>query len=259
LTTFEILGRRLEYRWIGPRPGDSPSIVLLHEGLGCVAMWRDFPDRLAAATGCSALVYSRTGYGGSDPVSGMRTVRYMHEEALDVLPSVLGHFKIEHVVLFGHSDGASIALIHAGARSSSVRELVLEAPHVFAEPVSIEGITRITADYETTRLKERLARHHGTNTDPMFRAWSDVWLSPEFRQWNIEEYLPAIECPVLVVQGEDDQYGTIRQVDAVVTQVRGPAESLVIPHCGHSPHSERPEEVLEAAARFIRKTLEAGS
>jgi pimeloyl-ACP methyl ester carboxylesterase len=218
-------------------------------------MWRDFPDRLAAATGCGALLYSRTGYGGSDPVIGKRPVRYMHEEALEVLPAVLGHFDLGKVVLFGHSDGASIALVHAGTHPGSVRALILEAPHVFVEPVSIEGITRITADYETTRLKERLTRHHGGNTDSMFRGWSDVWLSPEFREWNIEEYLPAIECPVLVVQGEDDQYGTLEQLDAVVAQVRGPAERLVIPRCGHSPHSERPDEVLEVVARFVQKAI----
>jgi pimeloyl-ACP methyl ester carboxylesterase len=257
LTSFEILGRHLEYRWIGPRPDDAPSIVFLHEGLGCLGMWRDFPERLASATGCGALVYSRMGYGASDPVRGRRPVRFMHDEALDVLPAVLERFKLQEVVLFGHSDGASIALIHAGAHPSSVRALILEAPHVFVEPVSIEGIARITADYETTRLKERLTRHHGSNTDPMFRAWSDVWLSPGFRQWEIQEYLPAIECPVLVVQGEDDQYGTLKQVDAVMTQVRGPAESLILPRCGHSPHSERPNEVLEAAARFVKKTLGA--
>ena len=256
MTSFEVIGRHLEYRWIGPRPGDAPSIVFLHEGLGCVAMWRDFPDRLAAAAGCGALVYSRTGYGGSGALVGRRPVRYMHDEALEVLPAVLGHFELEQAVLFGHSDGASIALIHAGAHSGTVRALVVEAPHVFVEPVSIEGITRIAADYETTNLRDRLTRYHGSNTDAMFRAWSDVWLSPEFRQWNIEEYLPAIACPVVVVQGEDDQYGTIRQVEAVVRQVGGPAESLVLPRCGHSPHSERSDEVLEAAARFIEKALD---
>jgi pimeloyl-ACP methyl ester carboxylesterase len=258
LTSFEILGRHLEYRWIGPRPDDAPSIVFLHEGLGCLGMWRDFPERLASATGCGALVYSRMGYGASDPVRGPRPVRFMHDEALEVLPAVLEHFKLEEVVLFGHSDGASIALIYAGARSGSVRALVLEAPHVFVEPVCIEGITRIAADYETTRLRARLARHHGPNTDSMFRTWTDVWLSPEFRQWNIEEYLPAIECPVLVVQGEDDAYGTLKQVDSVVTRVKGPAQSLLLEHCGHSPHSERPDEVLGAAARFVQESLDAG-
>ncbi len=252
----EVLGRQLEYRWIGPHPGDAPSIVFLHEGLGCLGMWRDFPERMVSATGCGALVYSRMGYGGSDPVREPRPIRFMHDEALDVLPAVFEHFKLEEVILFGHSDGASIALIHAGVRSGSVRGLVLEAPHVFVEPVCIEGITQIAADYETTRLRERLARHHGHNTDSMFRTWTDVWLRPEFRRWNIEEYLPAIECPVLVVQGEDDAYGTLEQVDAVVTRVKGPAESLLLQHCGHSPHSERPEEVLEATARFVRETLD---
>jgi pimeloyl-ACP methyl ester carboxylesterase len=258
LTSFEILGRHLEYRWIGPHPGDAPSIVFLHEGLGCMGTWWGFPDRLASATGCGALVYSRIGYGGSDSLIGKRPIRYMHDEALGVLPAVLEHFKLEKVLLFGHSDGASIALIHAGAHSNSVLGLIVEAPHVFVESISIEGIERITAEYGTTRLKERLARYHGSNTDSMFRGWSDVWLSPGFRKWNIEEYLPAIECPVLVVQGENDQYGTLKQVDAVVAQVGGSVESLVLPRCGHSPHSERPDEVLEAATLFVRKAFETG-
>ncbi len=256
LTSLEILGRRLEYRWIGPRPGDAPSIVFLHEGLGCVGTWREFPERLASATGCGALVYSRMGYGGSDPLIGKRPVRYMHDEALGALPAVLEHLKLENVVLFGHSDGASIALIHAGAQGGSVRGLIVEAPHVFVESISIEGIRRTTADYETTRLKERLARYHGSNTDSMFRGWSDVWLSPEFLEWNIEEYLPAIKCPVLVVQGEDDRYGTLKQVDAVVAQAGGSVESLILPRCGHSPHSERPDEVLKAATRFIKNAID---
>lgn len=255
---LEVLGYHLEYRWIGPPPGNAPSIVFLHEGLGCVGMWRDFPDRVASAAGCSALVYSRVGYGASDPARGTRPVRFMHDEALDVLPAVLEHFMLERVVLFGHSDGASIALIHAGARLRPVGALVLEAPHVFVEPVTIEGITRIAEGYEKTGLRERLARHHGGNTDSMFRSWTGVWLSPEFREWNIEGYLPAIECPVLVLQGEDDAYGTLRQVDAVVTQVEGPARSLVLAGCGHSPHSERPDVVLEAVARFVRQTLDLG-
>ena len=256
--SFEVLGSRLEYRWIGPRPGDAPTIVFLHEGLGCLAMWRDFPDRMASAAGCGALVYSRLGYGASESVRGPRPVRFMHDEALDVLPAVIEHFKLVEVILFGHSDGASIAVIYAGARLGPVRALVLEAPHVFVEPVCIESIARIAEAYETTRLRERLARYHGGNTDSMFRTWTDVWLTPEFRQWNIEEYLPAIESPVLVVQGEDDEYGTLRQIDAVATQVRGPAKSLVLAHCGHSPHSDQPDEVLEAAGRFVQKTLDAG-
>ena len=265
---LEVLGQHLEYRWIGPRPDDAPTIVFLHEGLGCQQTWRDFPDRLAFATGCGALVYSRIGHGASDPVRGPRPIRFMHDEGLDVLPAIVEHFRLGEVVLFGHSDGASIAVVYAGARSRGVggpqglplgpgpvRALVLEAPHVFVEPVCVERIARVTEEYETTRLRERLARYHGANTDSMFRSWTDVWLRPEFARWNIEEYLPSIECPVLVVQGEDDEYGTLAQVDAVLTQVKGPAESLVLPRCGHSPHSDRPSEVLEAASRFLRQVL----
>ena len=221
-------------------------------------MWRDFPDRMASATGCGALVYSRMGYGASEPVRGPRAVRFMHDEALDVLPAVIERFKLKEVVLFGHSDGASIAIIYAGALLAPVRALVLEAPHVFVESICLESITRIARAYETTRLRERLARYHLGNTDSMFQTWTDVWLRPEFRQWNIEEYLPAIESPVLVVQGEDDKLGTVRQVDAVVAQVSGPAKSLVLARCGHSPHSDQPDEVLEAAGRFVRQALGVG-
>ena len=254
-SAVEVLGRRLECRWIGPRPGDAPTIVFLHEGLGCVTMWRDFPDRLASAAGCGALVYSRPGYGGSDPAPGPWPVRFMHREALDVLPAVLDHFRLEEVVLFGHSDGASIAVIYAGAHPGRSSALVLEAPHVFVEPVCTGRIARIAEEYKITRLRERLLRHHGANTDSMFKAWTDVWLRPEFRSWNIEEFLPAIECPVLVVQGEGDEYGTLRQVDTILREVESPAESLVLPGCGHSPHSDRPTEVLEASAGFLRRAL----
>ena len=255
LSTVEALGRRLEYRWIGPRPGNAPTIVFLHEGLGCVTMWRDFPERVAAGAGCGALVYSRRGYGGSDPAPAPWPVSFMHEEALEVLPAVLERFRVEKSVLFGHSDGASIALIYAGARAGCSSALVLEAPHVFVEPVCTGRIARLAGEYGTTRLKERLTRHHGANTDSMVKAWSDVWLRPEFRLWNIEEFLPAIECPVLVVQGEDDEYGTLRQVDSVLAGVGGPAESRVLPRCGHSPHSERPSEVLEASVEFLQRAL----
>ena len=227
-------------------------------------MWRDFPDRVASATGCGALVYSRLGYGSSDPVRGPRSVRFMHEEGLEVLPAVVEHFGLQNILLYGHSDGASIALIFTGmacsaaaaiARRVPVTALVLEAPHVFVEPVCIERIARLAGDYETTRLRERLMRYHGGNTDSMFRSWTEVWLTPEFRQWNIEQSLPPIDAPVLVIQGEDDDYGTLRQVESVVAQVRGPAESLVLPRCGHSPHTDQPEKVLEGSSRFLRQAL----
>lgn len=252
---IEVRGHHLEYRWIGPTPTEAPTLVFLHEGLGSAGLWRDFPDRVAAATGCGALVYSRLGYGASDPVTGPRSVRFMHDEALDVLPAVIAHFQLKDFVLFGHSDGASIAILYTGSRLGSVRALVLEAPHVFVEPVCVESIARMKEAYETTDLRQRLARRHGENTDSMFRTWADVWLRSEFLRWNIEEYLPAITSPVLVIQGEDDEYGTVRQVEAVVSQVQGPAESLVLPRCGHSPHKDQPDRVLDAAAGFIRRTL----
>jgi pimeloyl-ACP methyl ester carboxylesterase len=247
----------METRWIGPGPERAPTLVFLHEGLGSATLWRDFPDRVAAASGCGALVYSRQGYGASPPIAGPRAVRFMHDEALEVLPEVLASFGIESPILFGHSDGASIALIYAGARLGPVRGLVLEAPHVFVEPVCVESIARLAAAYETTDLGQRLARHHGANTDSMFRTWADVWLRPEFLGWNIEEYLSAIEAPVLVVQGEDDEYGTLAQVEAVTGQVAGPAESLVLAHCGHSPHRDQPEAVLAAAVGFVRRVAQA--
>jgi pimeloyl-ACP methyl ester carboxylesterase len=252
---FEVLGQRLEYRWIGPDPAGAPTVVFLHEGLGCVGMWRDFPDRLASETGCGALVYSRLGYGSSDPVRAPRPVRFMHDEALEVLPAVVEHFRLENVILYGHSDGASIALIYAGACRVPLTALVLEAPHVFVEPICTDRIARLAREYETTRLRERLMRHHGANTDSMFRSWTEVWLTPEFRKWNIEEYLPSIGARILAIQGEDDDYGTLRQVGAVLKGVHCPAESLVLPRCGHSPHTDQPDEVLEAATRFIRQTL----
>lgn len=252
---LEVLGRRLEYRWIGARPDEAPTIVFLHEALGSVSTWRDFPARLAAETGCGALVYSRTGHGGSGALSGPRSVRYLHDEALEVLPAVLAHFALSEVVLFGHSDGASMAILLAGARPGAVRGVILEAPHVFVEEAALAGIRRTTEAYETASLRERLSRHHGEGTDALFRAWAEIWLRPGFRGWNIEEYLPSVTCPVLVIQGEDDPYGTLRQVDAVVSQVRGTIRPLVLPKCGHSPHSERPEDVLAAAAGFIKETF----
>jgi pimeloyl-ACP methyl ester carboxylesterase len=255
--TFELRGTTLEYRWTAARVERTPALVFLHEGLGSAGMWRDFPNRVATATGCAALVYSRRGYGTSSPVAGARSVRFMHDEALDVLPAVLAHFGLDDVILFGHSDGASIALIYTGARRGPVRALVLEAPHVFVEPICVESIAKIHHAYETTNLGERLARYHGANTDSMFRTWTDVWLRPAFLEWNIEEYLRPIEAPVLVIQGEDDEYGTAKQLEAVVSQVSGPAESLLLPRCGHSPHRDQPEAVLDAASAFIRRTLTA--
>jgi pimeloyl-ACP methyl ester carboxylesterase len=251
-------GVRLEARWIGPGPAAAPTLVFLHEGLGSASLWRDFPDRLAAETGCGALVYSRAGYGASDPVPLPRPVRFMHDEAI-VLAEVLAAAGIRQAVLVGHSDGASIALIFAGIAGGSptpgLRGLILEAPHVFTEPHGLASIAKIGEAYRTTDLRERLARHHGANVDVAFRGWNDVWLDPAFRAWNLEAFLPAITVPSLILQGEDDEYGTWRQVEAIARQSGGPVEALALPACGHSPHRERPDLALPAMARFVRAFL----
>jgi pimeloyl-ACP methyl ester carboxylesterase len=248
-------GKRLEYLWFGAPPGEAPTIVFLHEGLGSAGLWRDFPARLAEATACGALVYSRAGYGASDAVELPRPIRFMHHEAV-VLGEVLDGLGIREHVLFGHSDGASIALIHAGSEPrAGLRSLVAEAPHVFAEPHGLASIARMAEMYRDHDLRERLARHHGANVDVAFRGWNDVWLHPEFVHWNVEEYLPAIRAPILVVQGADDEYGTWAQVEAIQLQSGASVEVLGLPGCGHSPHREHPDAVLAAAAAFIRRCI----
>lgn len=251
-------GRRLEYVWHGPPPGEAPTLVFLHEGLGCVSLWRDFPARLAEATGCGALVYSRAGYGRSDPVPLPRPVRFMHDEGLRVLPEVLDAAGVRDAILVGHSDGASIALVHAGSGAADrVRALVLEAPHVFVEDVSVASIAAIGEAYRDTDLRARLARHHGGNVDCAFHGWNGVWLDPEFRAWNIEDCLPRVAVPVLVVQGEADEYGTVAQVEAIRRQAAGPVETVILPGVGHSPHRDAPDATLEAMARFVGRVVGA--
>lgn len=243
-------GKRLEYYWTRPPQAGETALVFLHEGLGSAALWRDFPQHLSAATGLPALVYSRFGYGRSDVLRDARTVEYMHEEALVVLPEVLATFGIEAPVLVGHSDGGSIALIHAGAGKWPVRAVIVEAPHVFVEDLSISGIEDAKVAYETTELPQRLGRHHA-DVDRTFWGWNDIWLDPAFRSWNIEEYLPGIACPVLAIQGDDDEYGTRAQVDAVARQVSGPAQVVMLPDCRHAPHRDQADAVLKAMVAFI--------
>jgi pimeloyl-ACP methyl ester carboxylesterase len=243
-------GRRLEYRWIPAARRDAPPLVFLHEGLGSAALWGDFPDRLAATTGSGALIYSRYGFGRSEPLREPRTPDYLEREALDALPAVLEGRGIERPVLIGHSDGATIALIHAAAGRWPVRGLVLEAPHVFVEDVTIRGIERARAEYDAGRLRGKLQPCH-ENVDATFRGWADLWLLPEFRDWNIERTLAGIHCPVLVIQGEEDRYGTAAQLEAIERRASGPVETMMLASCGHAPHAEQPEVVLAAMARFI--------
>ncbi len=248
-------GHRLEASWLGPAPDAAPTLVLLHEGLGSVRGWRDFPARLARETGLGVLVYSRWGYGQSDPVSLPRPLTYMHDEALASLPEVLDAAGVRRAVLFGHSDGASIALIFAGSglpAAQRVLGLVLEAPHVFVEELSVQSIAAAAEAYLTTDLRARLWRQHGDNVDGAFRGWNGAWLDPGFRAWNIEEFLPGVKVPSLVIQGRDDPYGTLAQVDAIETKSGGPVSRLVLPSCGHAPHRDQPEATIEAVTRFVR-------
>jgi len=254
---LDIAGARLEYRRVAPktapRAGSQPAIVLLHEGLGSVSMWRDFPDRLAEAAGRGVFVYSRAGYGKSSPAPLPRPARYMHDEGLATLPRVLDAAGIGDCVLVGHSDGGSIALIYAGGvRPMRARGVVTLAAHVFNEKLCVDSIAAAGRAYLETDLRRRLARYHA-DVDNAFRGWNDVWLSDEFRHWNIEEFLPRVAVPVLAIQGRDDEYGTERQVDAIVGQVKGGAEKLMLPRCKHSAHRDQPAMTLEAIARFVRR------
>jgi pimeloyl-ACP methyl ester carboxylesterase len=252
MTILTIGASRLEIAEIPALRADAPALVFLHEGLGSVSMWRDFPARLAARTGARAVIYSRSGYGKSEKLSAKRRTDYMHREALDVLALLLETLAIADPILIGHSDGASIALIHAGG-GGRVKALILEAPHVFVEDVTVASIAEAKMAYATTDLRQRLARYHD-DVDGAFRGWNDIWLDPDFRAWNIAEFLPRIRCPVLAIQGEDDPYGTLAQLDAVVAGVSGPCTKLVLESCGHSPHRDRPDAVLDAMVGFIAQS-----
>lgn len=244
--------RHLEAYWIGPPPEDSPTLVFLHEGLGSARAWLGFAESVAEATGWGALVYSRAGYGASDPADLPFSVRFMHDEALIVLPEILDALQIDDAILVGHSDGASIALIHAaGPGAGRLRGLALEAPHSFVEPITVQSTVAIVDRYRNGDLRPKLERLHGAGTDRIFHGWTDIWLRPEFAAWSIEDLLPAVTCPVLVVQGEQDEYGTRRQVETVASRVQGPVETVLLPRCGHFPHRDAREATLAAIARFV--------
>jgi pimeloyl-ACP methyl ester carboxylesterase len=221
--------------------------VFLHEGLGSVALWRDFPARLAEATGRRALVYSRAGHGQSDVPGDGRTPRFMHDEALQVLPELLRETGIERPVLVGHSDGGSIALIHAA--SHPVSGLILLAPHVFVEDVTVASIEEARETFATTDLATRMARYH-RDPERTFRLWNDIWLAPEFRSWNIEDVLADVRAPILLIQGEHDQYGTLTQIEAIERGVSGSVARAVL-DARHAPHLEAPDETLRAAVEFL--------
>lgn len=246
-------GHSLEYEWLGADAPGRPALVFLHEGLGSIRQWRDFPAQVAQAAGCRALVYSRYGYGQSDVLREDRAgVRFMHREALEALPALLSALRIDNPVLVGHSDGASIALIYAGSPGHPVRAVAVMAPHVFVEPICVESIRKASAAFAGTDLAQRLGKYH---RDPAktFHLWADAWLDPAFLQWNIEEYLPGISCPVLAIQGKDDEYGTMEQLARIERGVRGPCELVKLEHCGHAPFRDQPQAVLAALTRFVHE------
>jgi pimeloyl-ACP methyl ester carboxylesterase len=251
LVDITVAGHRLEVHRIPGRQPRTPELVFLHEGLGSVSHWKDFPAQVAATTGCPVTVYSRYGSGNSDLLAGPRPVRYMHDEALHSLPDLLAQLDIVNPILVGHSDGASIALIYAGARDR-VRGLVLLAPHVFVEDLSVASIAEAKIQFETTDLATKLARHH-QDAARTFWGWNNIWLHPEFRGWNIEEYLPRVTCPILAIQGLDDQYGTMAQVDAIARQSGGAVEILPLAECRHSPQRDQAAATLEAIAKFVNR------
>ena len=246
-----IDGRRIEYRAILGSTGPCPTLVFLHEGLGSVGLWRDFPDKVARRLGAPALVYSRFGYGESDGLLAPRTPAFMHEDALETLPRLLDQLEIQRPLLIGHSDGASIALIHAATSKRPVAGLVCIAPHVFVEQVCVESIAKIRDTYVKTDLKQRLAKYHA-RVDDAFLGWADIWLEPEFLAWSIEDLIAEITQPTLLIQGRDDEYGTLAQLDRIEARARAPTSRLVLDRCGHSPHRDREAAVIDAIVKFVR-------
>src|SRR5882672_8618730 len=241
-------GRLIEYRFVQPAAAGG-DLVMLHEGLGSVSMWREFPEQLAQATGCRTLVYSRHGYGRSSPLDAPRGVNYMHEEARIWLPAILERLGIRRPMLFGHSDGASIALIQAAQPESEIAGIIALAPHVKVEDLSVQSIADAKSAYLQTELRSRLSRHHA-DVDSAFWGWNRIWLDPAFRSWNIEALLPSIRCPIFAIQGEDDEYGTMEQIASIARAAPG-SRLLALPACRHSPHRDQPQAVLAAAREFI--------
>jgi len=246
-----VHGKRLETLWLEPRDAGDTTIVMLHEGLGSIALWREFPHRLAERTGCGVLVYSRYGHGNSERLLEKRPVEFMHQEGEVVLPELLDRLGVAQPILLGHSDGGSIALLFAGRYPDRAAALILEAPHVFVEDLSVSSIAAAKTSYLTTNFRARLECYHA-HVDETFWGWNNIWLEPAFRAWNIESCLAAIRCPVLCIQGEQDEYGTPAQVEAIRAQVPG-TELLMLANCKHSPHRDQPAATLAAIVQFARR------
>lgn len=257
LVSVRVAGRelRLEYQWIAPERRDAPLLVFLHEGLGSLSMWKDWPARACDAASCRGLVYSRPGYGRSTPRPHAEKwpVGFMHDQAADVLPALLRALGVDArtdpPLLFGHSDGASIALLYAALHADACGGVIVAAPHVFVEDITVRNIEAARLAYRQGDLRDRLARYHD-DVDSAFWGWNDIWLTPAFREWNIEALLGDIRCPVLALQGVDDEYGSLAQIRSIVD--RAPRAAMqVLPDCGHSPHRDQPAAVIEAIRGFL--------
>lgn len=232
--------------------GNGPCLVFLHEALGCVEMWKAYPERLCQQTGLPGLLYDRRGHGASDPLQGPRQLDYLNREAEEVLPDLLRKLEIDQPILVGHSDGGTIALLFAARFPEWPCCAVTEAAHVFVEEVTRQGIRAALSSYHHTDLERKLAKYHGSKSGDLFRAWSGIWLSDAFSSWNMLREIPSIRCPLLVIQGEDDEYGTREQVDRIVGLSSGPATRLLLSGCGHIPHLEAQNRVLQSTGEFIR-------
>ena len=246
-------GKNLEYICHGAAPDTAPTIVILHEGLGCLELWRKFPEDLAKATGCGVFVYSRAGYGRSDLAELPRPLDYMTREAMDVLPEILDMIGSKHVILLGHSDGATIAAIYGGSiEDHRVRALVLMAPHFFTEPEGLAEIAKAKTVYDDDGLKERMAKYHN-DPDHTFRGWNDAWLHPDFKNWNVAEVIDYLRIPVLAIQGKADQYGSFAQIKEIDDRIYSPLDIVMLDDCRHSPLIDQPENTLNAVAEFVSR------
>ncbi len=236
--------------------GERPTLVFLHDSLGCVQLWRDFPQKLAEITQCNLFLYDRIGYGKSAAMeTSERDINYLELEA-DILGDLLKSENIKNAIFIGHSDGGSIALLAAAKYPENVKAVIVEAAHIFVETVTLEGIREAIQAYETTNLAERLAKYHGDKVDVLFEAWTETWTSEAYRNWNVESFLPHIVAPILFIQGEKDEYGTLLQVEKTLNQVKGKKEQFLIPQVGHTPHKECPDLILERMSQFVNAIID---
>ena len=256
MTDFlKLNSQKIEIQWHRKEEKNRPVLIFLHEGLGCTRMWKNFPEKLSGLTGCPALIFSRFGYGSSDPCPLPWKINFMHKEALRILPNIIKKAGIKNYILIGHSDGGSIGIIFSGSPyTKGLKGLITEAAHVFCEQKSVESIKQAKSYYEHKDLKQRLEKYHKGNTENAFRGWNDVWLTPKFINWNIEKYLNKIEIPMLAIQGKNDQYGTVKQIRSIQRRVKH-VKTCLIDDCSHSPHFEQQKIVLNVMAEFVQKIV----